>query len=181
MIELNGVVKRYKNLHLRFKSMRFDAGITVLHGHNGSGKSTLLSIIAGLTNFEGDLKVKGRVGLLSEARALPGLVKVDDYLQTLALIETPPVALDTLYEHFCLSEHKHRLIAQLSNGMKQRVHLMSVFMMDCDIYVLDEPLNALDQNNISRLMLFIEQMNKTVIITTHQPLLIGKVKRLVCQ
>ncbi len=180
MIELQGVVKRYKHLILRFGDMCFAKGITVLQGHNGSGKSTLLHMMAGLTDYEGAIHIDGRVGLLSEVRALPGMVRVDDYLNTLAAIEAPPVSLDDLYETFDLVDQKHTLINHLSNGMQQKVHLISLFMLNCDVYLLDEPLNALDKDGVQRFKAYVERLDATLIITSHQPLKLGTMKRLVC-
>ena len=71
--------------------------------------------------------------------------------------------------------------SKLSGGQRQLVWCMRVLLYDPDILILDEPTASIDEKTKSILqnMLDIIMKNKTVIMVTHDPFLVGIATRIV--
>jgi ABC-type glutathione transport system ATPase component len=64
----------------------------------------------------------------------------------------------------------HRKVWQLSGGQKQRLNLLRAFMLSTPLLILDEPLNALDFESITRVLDLISARRKTgqgVLLISH--------------
>jgi energy-coupling factor transport system ATP-binding protein len=77
------------------------------------------------------------------------------------------------YTKKCLSlEHlSARSIFELSGGEKQKIAFASVFSMNPDIYLLDEPSSNLDQEGIADLtnkLHLLKSLGKTIVISDHR-------------
>ena len=75
MLEINGLVKRYKDFTLEC-SMKVEEGcITGLIGENGSGKSTMFKSVLGLISYEeGEVSLFGRAPARLQKRIESGWV-----------------------------------------------------------------------------------------------------------
>ena len=65
----------------------------------------------------------------------------------------------------------HRYIFELSGGQKQTIAFASVYALDPDVFVLDEPSSNLDPDAIEelrRLLLLIKAQGKTILISEHR-------------
>jgi ATP-binding cassette subfamily C protein CydD len=72
----------------------------------------------------------------------------------------------------------------LSGGQIQRIALARAFLKNADIILLDEPTANLDATNKTALLAVIDQLfaDKTLIIATHDPLVINRMaKRITLQ
>ena len=67
----------------------------------------------------------------------------------------------------------------LSGGQIPRIALARAFLKNADIVVLDEPTANLDSENKTRLLAVIEHLfkDKTLIIATHDPIVINRLTR----
>jgi heme exporter protein A len=124
-----------------------------IKGANGSGKSTLMRGIAGLLpHLAGHCTFEGRLALADEQSALDIDQTPDEALRFWARfdgaggdeIEKALLAFDLV----SLADIPIRL---LSAGQKRRVALARLAASGADIWLLDEPYNALDQANVARL------------------------------
>ena len=161
---------------------------TLLHlcGANGSGKTTLLKLLAGLLHpTEGDIRFRGN----SISKAL------SDYQQQLCYVghktgisllltvrencqfelrrqlNTPP--LDELIPLFSLEGLEDIPCYLLSVGQRRRVGLLRLLMSDAPIWLLDEPLVALDKETITSLMQLLDKhlsRGGLVVLSSHQNL-----------
>ena len=140
------------------KSLSFEAkddDLIVITGVVGSGKSTLLSVIAGeMPVTEGNIKCCGTTayvpqmpwvfsGTLRENILFGRPFDFDKYIQTIRAC-----ALEEDIEGF---PDKDEVIVgergdTLSGGQQVRISLARAVYADCDIYLLDNPLAALDMN-----------------------------------
>lgn len=154
--------------------------LLVIVGRVGSGKSSILMALMGeLPIVTGDLKLWGRISYSSqEPWIFAGSVeenilfgapydekRLNEVIQVCALykdIELLPNGKDTLVGERGIS---------LSGGQKARVNLARALYFDADIYLLDDPLSAVDSSVAKHIF---EQCikgflkSKTVILVTHQ-------------
>ncbi|EGR0261649.1 cytochrome c biogenesis heme-transporting ATPase CcmA [Vibrio cholerae] len=173
-----------------FESLSFEihAGELVqIEGRNGTGKTTLLRIIAGLgececgeilwqrskiqsdrESYHQDLLFLGhQTGIKRELTALENLrfylavhqQTVDEHAIFQALAKVG------------LAGREDVPVAQLSAGQQRRVALARLWLSKKPLWILDEPLTAIDKQGVSVLeALFLSHAKQggIVILTTHQ-------------
>jgi nitrate/nitrite transport system ATP-binding protein len=129
-------------------------------GHSGCGKSTVLSMMAGLTDItEGVIVLDGREvadagpdrGLVFQAPSLvPWLSAFDNVMLGVARVfphASEAERRDTVGYYLGrvgLGNAMHKMAADLSNGMKQRVGIARAFALSPKLLLLDEPFGMLD-------------------------------------
>lgn len=80
-------------------------------------------------------------------------------------------AIDNTVSELRIEKLKNRDIFKLSGGEKQKIAFASVFAMDPDIYMLDEPSANLDKEGIEELkkcLAKVKEMGKTIVIAEHR-------------
>ena len=143
----------------------------MVSGDNGNGKTTLIQLILGFIHPDtGTIETKKlKIGYLAEKAMLPLFVKVLPYLETLAKIKK--TSLDqSLLLNFNIPIFKS--IHELSKGNKQKLAIVSTFIGDPDLIILDEPLSGLDRDSTKTLKtLIIEKKERgmSFLISTHKP------------
>jgi NitT/TauT family transport system ATP-binding protein len=162
-----------------------DGEFAALLGPSGCGKSTLLNLLAGFeSTTAGDLKVYGspvskpgpdRAVVFQEAALFPWLnvwenVMFGPKVQGLPLGKYEAKANETL-KLVGLENFKEHLPVQLSGGMRQRVGIARVLVMEPKLLLMDEPFGALDAQTrltMQQLLLDVWQaLKKTVVFVTH--------------
>lgn len=156
----------------------------LLVGENGSGKSTLMKCILGLLKLSfGEVIIFSQnIGYVPEKMNFPEFVKVKDFLFQIALIkglsrELANQFIEEKLKEWELGEAKNKIVKHLSKGMMQKVLIIQALLKKPDLLFFDEPLNGLDFASQAYFCDWIkrEKMNKTVIITTHYPLIYKQV------
>ena len=177
MIELVNVCKSLKSKKVLDNiSFQFQEGQCIgITGHNGCGKTMLLRIICGLiTPDSGEIRKTEpyRFGVIIEH---PSFLQQETafynlrFLANLQKIIGEEEILETL-KIFNLYEMRNSKVKTFSLGMKQRLALCQAFMEDPDILILDEPFNALDQQNLDIVCQEIfrrKQQGKMILLATH--------------
>jgi len=75
------------------------------------------------------------------------------------------------YKDMSIEHLKGRNLLELSGGEKQKIAFTSIYAMNPDIYVLDDPSSNLDSNAIDdmkRIMAFLKSQGKTILISEHR-------------
>ncbi len=156
-------------------------------GPNGAGKTTTMKAITTfLAPDEGTVRVgdfsidenpeevKKHIGYLPESNPLYEEMPVIDYLRFVAEIQG--IEKDKIDDKIrevistCgISAEKHKRIAELSKGYKQRVGLAQALIHDPEVLILDEPTTGLDPNQIIEIRELIKKIGKekTVILSSH--------------
>ena len=156
-------------LPFRDLSFHVPAGERVwLRGESGCGKTTLLRLILGLeTPARGTVKVgTDRVSVLfQENRLLPYL----SVAENCALFARGASAPETVLRELGLEESANALPSALSGGMARRAALARMLSHEAELYLLDEPFNGLDEENVRRCAKAINRITagKTVLVVTH--------------
>jgi len=186
MFSLQGV--KYKSI-LNIETLKIPKNkVTSIVGESGSGKTTLLRLLNKMISCdEGEILFKGtniydinsielrrQVVMLPQAPAIfPGTVK-DNLLIGLRFSEKPPVGDEKLYEilHMVhLSKNIDEDAEKLSGGEKQRLALGRVILLNPEVFLLDEPSSALDEETaqlvIEKLVEYTKQNSKTLVMVTH--------------
>lgn len=136
-------------------------------GPNGSGKSSLIRLAAGLLQSERGHIDRSPLALADDNLALDRELPVR---RALAFWERSPFeALEALG----LSELVDVPVRLLSSGQQKRAILARVLASKAQLWLLDEPLNALDRDGADRLAHLIKRhiaAGGAVLAASHQPL-----------
>lgn len=146
-----------------FERLSFAVGpgeLLALVGRNGSGKTTLLRALAllvspesGSIHWQGaDVRAepeawRGRLAWLGHLEGLKGdLTVAENLLAAERLRGAPPAEdrLDSALVAFDLPSLAARPVRTLSAGQRRRTALARVVLAQAPLWLLDEPLNALD-------------------------------------
>ena len=185
-VELSGLARRYGAAYvLRDVNLNVAEGRTlVLRGGNGAGKTTLLRVLStrlrpsrgGGRVFGFDLvreahRVRERVAYLSVFGGAYGALTAKENLAFAARLYGQPVEkVDGLLGQVGLSDARDRLVRTFSSGMKKRLGVARVLLSNADLWLLDEPYAALDeegQNLIDALLVNAKADGKTVLMASH--------------
>ena len=185
MLEINGLVKKYKDFALNC-SMKVEQGcITGLVGENGAGKSTAFKAILGLISIDdGEIKVFGKdiKELNVSDRQKIGVVLSDSGFSGYLTIKDIIPVLDNLYDNFNKVSFLHQVqkfnlpddkkIKDFSTGMKAKLKLLVATSSHAQLLILDEPTVGLDviarDELLGILREYMEQNeNNSVLISSH--------------
>jgi heme exporter protein A len=171
-------------------SFALEAGrALVVTGANGRGKTTLLRILAGLTEPEsGRVRLDGRpagphaiglrraVAFVGHAPALKDEFSVRENLASLAAlagVRASPPALDCALARAGLASRARLPARLLSQGQRRRIHLARLLVVPRRLWLLDEPLTALDADGIGLMRAMLEshlEAGGAAVAATHAPL-----------
>lgn len=184
-IELNNVRKSIKgNVILKDISLRFESGnIYGLQGKNGSGKTMLMRAICGLIKTEGSININGEIlhKDISFPRSIGILIEnpsfIPNYtgrknLKLLAELEKKVNNSDinSILEKVGLDPEDKRTYRKYSLGMKQKLGIAAAIMGKPDIVILDEPINAIDEEGVERVRTILKDLKNNgsiVIVACH--------------
>ncbi|TAK85946.1 MAG: ABC transporter ATP-binding protein [Betaproteobacteria bacterium] len=155
------LVKRYGRLEaLRQVDLEVPAGEAFgLVGANGAGKTTLIKCMLDLCDYDsGTIELFGigarapgsrrRLAYVPERFVPPHYLRCREFLEL--LLQISGVRYDAAAAERVLAELEldaqalERPVRQLSKGMTQKLGLAASFLLERDLYVLDEPMSGLD-------------------------------------
>ena len=157
--------------------------LVCLLGPSGCGKTTLLRLIAGLeTPDSGRIMLEGRditpvpahrrnFGMVFQSHALfPHLTVGENIAYGLRIRRMGKARrgeqVEKLLELVRLSGMEQRNISQLSGGQRQRVAMARALALEPSIFLLDEPLSALDAKLREEMQMELRQIHQRLGITT---------------
>lgn len=185
-IQLKNISKHFKqqvlfdNISINFSGNK----IIGIVGENGSGKSVLFKLIAGFerpnqgeiivdsTNLTKTKTFPKNMGVLIEEPAFIDHLSGYENLKLLASIKnkiTDDNLLSAL-KQVGLFESKDKKAKNYSLGMKKKLGIAQAIMENQHILLLDEPMNALDEDSVLKtrqLFKDLVKQNKTIFIASH--------------
>lgn len=155
-----------------------------LRGKNGSGKTMLMRAMAGLLipdagfviingkTLHKDISFPESIGILIEN---PSFLPQYTGFKNLKLLAglTGGISDDdikTALDRVGLDPEDKRTYRKYSLGMKQKLGIANAIMGEPDIIILDEPINALDEESVKKIkkvLLEIRDKDKLIIIACH--------------
>ncbi|CNH60897.1 cytochrome c biogenesis heme-transporting ATPase CcmA [Yersinia mollaretii] len=162
--------------------------IVQVEGQNGAGKTSLLRILAGLAdadegqvNWQGENIRRDRARYHQDLLYLghqPGIKSVLTPFENLAFYQSVFQKVDSaaIWQALALVGlvgYEDLPVSQLSAGQQRRVALARLWLSQSPLWILDEPLTAIDKQGVGTLLaLFVEHAAKggMVLLTTHQDL-----------
>jgi heme exporter protein A len=149
-------------------SLRVDRGqALVVTGANGTGKTTLLRMLAGLSMpSAGEIRWNGAVvapfapmlrGVLAFAGHLPALkdeLTAEENLRSLLALEDVTAsdeAIGSALDDVALGRQRGLPARVLSQGQRRRIGLARLALLSRPLWILDEPVTALDAAGIALL------------------------------
>ncbi|MDO5714743.1 MAG: ABC transporter ATP-binding protein [Tissierellia bacterium] len=176
IIEIRNISKCFEGRPIleNFSLSILEGKIHGLIGPNGSGKTTLLRLISGLyLPDSGNIKKYVNHSMLLEEDYLyeektgyENLILFGKYFQydlKNSMVKDFLPVLD-------LEGALDREVYKYSKGMKRKLSLLIVILMDKDLLLLDEPTSGVDpisRVQIRNILLELKKKNKTILITSH--------------
>ncbi len=186
VIEINNVKKKFKGFELSIDELKIPEGFsTALIGENGAGKSTLLNILAGIRkDYQGEVSFFGGRYEGKEIRENIGYEGTDDFFLPHWTVKDVETVSEMLFDSFNSDRYKvlcdemniterDKAFSKLSDGMKMKTILSTVFARDTNLLLLDEPASPLDPLMRDKLCGMIREYidagngEKSVIFSTH--------------
>jgi len=163
-----------------------------LVGPNGSGKTTLLRTLAGLTQFdEGEIRLDGtpvadlgddfraQLAYVGHLNGLQPELNIRENLHFQAALAGSAGGdneIERAISKVALSSRAHLQTKMLSQGQKRRAALARLFLGGQTIWLLDEPVTALDVESVDVMTSAMREhldQGGILILTSHQPLELG--------
>ena len=162
--------------------------ITALIGLNGAGKSTTIKHILGLLRpMEGEIKVNGititgnnekyrkSISYIPESPVLYDELTLEEHINLTAMayglnMKEAWEKADVLLKLFKLSDKKKFFPVHFSKGMKQKVMIICSFLVEPNLYIIDEPFLGLDPiaiNDLINLMCEKRDNGASILMSTH--------------
>lgn len=168
-------------------SMTVNPGeVVLLQGPNGAGKTTILRLCAGLLRLESgsgtilghDLEsdrrsIRRRVGMLGHTTGLYDDLTVAENMHFWArAAHADTESVDSAMDHLGLSERIRELpVRRLSAGQRRRTALATLLVRRPELWLLDEPHAALDQegrDSVDGLINSAADAGATVLFASHE-------------
>ncbi|MDP6826764.1 MAG: heme ABC exporter ATP-binding protein CcmA [Pseudomonadales bacterium] len=141
-----------RDRRLLFRDLAFSLGVgefKEIRGPNGSGKSTLLRCIAGLfPDYEGGIETAPFV-YVGHRAGVSGLLTPLENLEWFARASGSSGPLEPVLERVGLVHHQHVACQRLSAGQMRRAGLARLLISTRPLWLLDEPLTALDPEGMA--------------------------------
>jgi ABC-2 type transport system ATP-binding protein len=191
LVSVQGLAGGYSRQRPVLHDLTFEVGrgeMVGLIGLNGAGKSTTIKHILGLMHpHAGEIRLKGRLlaeaageyrrtyAYVPESPLLYEELTVQEHLELAAMaygVEAAAAArrADELLERFQMTRQRKQLPGHLSKGMKQKVMIMSAFLVEPELYIIDEPFLGLDPLGIRSLLELMVQVKLDgagILISSH--------------
>lgn len=186
--KLNKTTDTYKQAVKDVSFCVYKGEIFGLLGPNGAGKTTTMRILAtlirpdqgnawldGASILTEENEVRSQLGFLTGDLKLEQCFTPDylyDFFSDLHGVD-PKIQKQRkadLFSRFGITDFAQTKVAELSQGMRQKVSLVVSLVHDPDVIIFDEPTNGLDvitAKTVTDFLLELKSQGKTILVSTH--------------
>lgn len=179
-------VRQQKKLFTNLSFQLLSSQALVIEGANGSGKSSLLRLLTGLTTpTQGDIcwqgisiqqhneQYKRDLHYVGHTNGIKlGLTVIENLRLSLSLaLEKQALSFEDILDQLQLSAHAHTFASHLSAGQKRRLALAKLLLFPKPLWLLDEPLTALDSHTQQLFLSWLDahlKQDGIAIMSSHQ-------------
>lgn len=145
--------------------------VHALVGPNGSGKTSLLRILTGIYKCKGHVEVKGSYVMLLENDYLyeekTGMENINIFSLYFGIDKENYIKYSDLLG---ITDDLNRKVSTYSKGMKRKLSLLIIILMNREIIFLDEVTSGVDplsRVEIRKIISMLKDEGKTIVITSH--------------
>lgn len=184
---MQGLKYNIGNFSKKYSNITFYKGqINCIAGESGGGKTSLINAILGLKEYsEGTILINDEIKVeslfyYSDKIALAvqsekffdrsieeNIVYPNNEIDEKALSFIKKFEIEYLLNK--TQDVNKDFKSKLSGGEKKRINIIRCISKDADVYILDEPTNELDKNNVKRVIKELKKLKKhsIVIVISH--------------
>ena len=181
---VKGSTELFSNVHLELQS----GEALVVEGSNGSGKTSLLRILCGFNypadgeitwngeSVEGHESYQQQISYIGHASGVKlDLTVIENlvFAQRLVGSDRTEAEIKEIIRAVGLFKQRNILTRKLSAGQKRRVALARLQLEERQLWILDEPLTALDRDFVTEFEMVLKnhlEQKGMLIVTTHRKL-----------
>ncbi len=181
---VKGSTELFSNVHLELQS----GEALVVEGSNGSGKTSLLRILCGFNypadgeitwngeSVEGHESYQQQISYIGHASGVKlDLTVIENlvFAQRLVGSDRTEAEIKGIIRAVGLFKQRNILTRKLSAGQKRRVALARLQLEERQLWILDEPLTALDRDFVTEFEMVLKnhlEQKGMLIVTTHRKL-----------
>lgn len=173
IILVKNIEKNFKGKKL-FCDFSFSVEKNAVHalvGPNGSGKTSLLRILTGIYKCQGHVEVRASYAMLLENDYLyeekTGMENINIFSLYFGADKENYIKYSDILG---ITDDLNRKVATYSKGMKRKLSLLIIVLMDRDIIFLDEVTSGVDpisRVEIRKIISMLKEEGKTLVITSH--------------
>lgn len=173
IFETNKLIKRFDDkVVLNQIDFAIERGEKVCFvGKNGEGKSTFSKILAGLHDYEGELKIGTNINLGYYAQHQADMLDPDatvfDVIDSAAVGEIRKKIRSLLGAFMFSGSSVEKKVKVLSGGEKSRLSICKLLLQPVNVMILDEPTNHFDMVSKDVLKNALIDFKGTLIIVSH--------------
>ncbi|MDH3607713.1 MAG: cytochrome c biogenesis heme-transporting ATPase CcmA [Gammaproteobacteria bacterium] len=183
---VKGSTELFSNVHFEVQS----GEALVVEGSNGSGKTSLLRILCGFnypaegeiswngTSIDGHESYQQQISFIGHASGVKLDLTVLENLifaQRLVGSDRKEEEIKEIIRKVGLFKQRNILTRKLSAGQKRRVALARLQLEERQLWILDEPLTALDRDFVTEFEIVLKkhlEQKGMLIVTTHRELVL---------
>lgn len=173
MILVKNIEKNFKGKKL-FCDFSFSVEKNIVHalvGPNGSGKTSLLRILTGIYKCQGHVEVRASYAMLLENDYLYEEKTGMENINIFSLYFGSDKENYKKYSDLLgITDDLSKKVATYSKGMKRKLSLLIIILMNRDIIFLDEVTSGVDplsRVEIRKIIASLKEEGKTLVITSH--------------
>lgn len=174
-IEIKNLAVKYKD-HQVFEDLNLkipESSMIAIVGPNGVGKSTLLKVLAKLIKpNQGQIIIENQITYVEQRVSfnLDFPITIKELIATALINNSNPISVSQALGLVQLTDLENKKINQVSGGQLQRALIARAIVHNKPVWLLDEPLNGIDQETQEAILKILKAKTKTgttIILSSH--------------
>lgn len=171
LLSFDNIEKRYRDFVLHVSGgLIYEGEILGILGANALGKTTFAKVLAGLTEYTGNISRKIRISYKPQYLDAKEDITVRELIETMAPIDND---MKTLLLRLDVEKLMEKSVKNLSGGEMQRIAIALCLSRKADLYLLDEPSAFLDVDQRLAVAKLLKSIGASVAVIDHDLLFLS--------